>query len=134
MVEILQGLLCPLEAGPDQPSNHYFVKKSNHPTVGIWSIHPTKRRSGPLRIYRVLLEGPSPVHSGHCGWCLPNKVFKKESLIYPLHLTQPYSASARCNVHNGYPPLKLRKFTTLVHSIYTFSVSGPSESTREESS
>ena len=34
------------------------------------------------------------------------KFFNKESLIYPLHLTQLYSPSARCNVlvHNGSPP------------------------------
>ena len=35
-------------------------------------------------IEKVLLEGPSPEHiqSGLCGWCLPDKVFNKESLIY----------------------------------------------------
>ena len=60
-----------------------------------------------------------PVYS----WRLPDLTFVKgESLIYPLHLTQPYSPSARCNVHSGSPPPGLIKFSTLGHSMYTYSM------------
>ena len=42
-----------------------------------------------MTIEKVLLEGPSPVQSSLCGWCLPGKVYNKES---------PASNLARCNV------------------------------------
>ena len=41
--------------------------------------------------------------------------------MYPLHLTQPYSPCARCNVHNGSPLPMLMIFRTLGRSIYTYS-------------
>ena len=34
-----------------------------------------------------ILQGPFPVQSGLCGWCLPDEVFNKESIIYPLRVT-----------------------------------------------
>ena len=50
-----------------------------------------------IRIHRVLLEGGGPpLYSQACvAGVYLIKVFNKESLIYPLHLTQPNSPSAR---------------------------------------
>ena len=42
------------------------------------------------------------------------------SYTYPLRLTQLYSRSARCNVHNGWPPPGVIKFSTLGRSICTY--------------
>ena len=30
------------------------------------------------------VEGPFPVHYRLCGWCQPDLLFNRESLIYPL--------------------------------------------------
>ena len=56
-------------------------------------------------------------HYGLCSWSIPDKFLYRESLVNPLRLTQLYSLSARCNVHNGWPPPKLIKFSTLGRSI-----------------
>ena len=70
----------------------------------------------------VRLEGPFPVQSGLFCSCLPDNKFLIRNLIYPLQRSQPYSPTARCNVHNGYQPPVLMKFTSLGHSMYTFSM------------
>ena len=41
------------------------------------------------------LVRPSPVQSGLCIWSLADLLLYRESLIYPLHLTQLSSSSAR---------------------------------------
>ena len=97
------------------PKNVISASKNKNVAVGAdATIYPKEK---------ILLEGPSPVQSGLCGWCLYLIKFLIRNLVYkyPLHLTQPYSPSARRmgNVYNGSPPLVWLKFTTLGHSKYT---------------
>ena len=74
------------------------------------SLHPTLQHSRQAAQHgwwdhrESTLEGSSAVHSCLCGLVLTGvyliKFSNRESLIQPLQQTQPYSPSARCNVHN----------------------------------
>ena len=85
------------------------------------ALCPTTRHLSVLLTFSLLLipphresttrEGPSPEHLyslARVAGVYLIKSCKNESLIYPLHLTQPYSPSAQCNVHNGSPAPNLK--------------------------
>ena len=68
---------------------------------------------------------PCTLQSGLCIAGVYLIIFCKGEISHiplGLHLTKPYSPSARCNVHSGSPPPGLIKFSTLGHSMYTYSM------------
>ena len=92
----------------------HFTNCTNFHVVGggVGSLHRvrTDREAIPCIVRPELLE-------------YTDYLWYRESLIYPLRVTQLYSSSARCNVHNADPPPPgLIKFSTLGHSICTYAV------------
>ena len=65
---------------------------------GVGSLHRvrTDREAIPCIVRPELLE-------------YTDYLWYRESLIYPLRVTQLYSSSARCNVHNGSPTTRVNQ-------------------------
>ena len=81
------------------------------------------REYGSLVVTMLFYSSPHRVRlSGPALNCLAGVYLINFCIGNLLRVTQLYSPSARCNVHNGSPPPGLIKFTTLGHSICTYSM------------